>query len=135
MEPKANYNNFLVYDGDCPLCSRYVKVLRLQESIGPVTVVSARTDHPVVDRLQSDGFDLDEGIALVLGDKVYFGEECMTRLALVSTPVGVFNRLSAAIFRSPRISAFLYPILKAGRLVLLRILGRERIGQDAHSSH
>ena len=122
--------NFLVYDGECPLCSRYVKMLRLKESIGPVELVNARDHHPIVSELTSRGYNLDEGIVLVEGDRVYFADECMTRLSLLSTPVGIFNRLSAAVLSSPRMSALVYPVFRAGRLMLLRILGRERLARD-----
>ncbi|MFT5932039.1 MAG: putative DCC family thiol-disulfide oxidoreductase YuxK, partial [Hyphomonas sp.] len=39
---------FIVYDGDCPFCSEYVKLLRLRDAIGPVSLVNAREDHPAV---------------------------------------------------------------------------------------
>ena len=119
-------SKFLVYDGDCPLCSRYTRMLKLRESFGPIELVSARSDHPIIGELTRRGFDLDVGIVLVEGDQVHFGAECLTRLALLSTPVGIFNRFSAAVLRSPKMSALAYPILRAGRLLLLRILGRER---------
>ena len=118
---------FLVYDEACPLCSRYVTLLRLRESFGRVELVSARDDHPAVRELTARGCDLDDGIALIEGDRIYFGDECMTRLALVTTPIGVFNRLNAAIFKSPRLSRLFYPILRFGRVLLLRILRRPRL--------
>ena len=122
--------NLLVYDGECPLCRRYVTKLRLQDSVGPVELVSARDPHPVVHQLMQAGYNLDEGIVFINGDKVYSGDECMTRLALLTTPVGAFNRLSAAIFRSRRISAIVYPVFRVGRLLLLRIIGRERLPRN-----
>ena len=122
--------NLLVYDGECPLCRRYVTKLRLQESVGPVELVSARDPHPVVHQLMQAGYNLDEGIVFINGDKVYSGDEGMTRLALLPTRVGAFNRLSAAIFRSSRISAIVYPVFRVGRLLLLRIIGRERLPRN-----
>ena len=32
----------IVYDGDCPFCSRYVKLVRLREALGSVDLVNAR---------------------------------------------------------------------------------------------
>lgn len=125
---------FIVYDGDCPFCSRYVKLLRLRESLGSFELIDARTGHPVALELASRGFDLDEGMALIDGESVYFGDECVNRLALMSTPVGAFNRINAAIFRSPRLSALLYPTLRAGRNATLHLLGRRKIrAEDGHA--
>src|SRR5262245_11758090 len=119
---------FVVYDGDCPLCSRYVSVLRLRDSFGPFELIDARTGHAAARELAARGYDLDEGMALIDGERIYFGDECVNRLALMSTPVGVFNRLNAAIFRSPRLSALLYPLLRTGRNAVLWLLGRPKIG-------
>ena len=122
-----NESSTLVYDGDCPVCKQYVRYLRLREAVGPVELVSARDHHPVVLWLQQEGFDLNEGIAFVRGKTVYFGKDCVTHLALLSTPVGLFNRVNAAVFSSERASTYLYPVLKMGRQLLLFILGRKPI--------
>ena len=121
--------NTLVYDGDCPLCRRYVDLLRLRDSVGEVELVSARSQHPVVRVLVAEGYDLNEGIVFVEQERVYFGAACMSRLALLSSPIGFFNRVNRTVFRSPRICAALYPVLKSGRRVLLWLLGRRQIAR------
>ncbi|MEM9314608.1 MAG: hypothetical protein AAGA95_08270, partial [Pseudomonadota bacterium] len=73
--------------------------------------------------------ELHEGIALVEPDTVYFGEDCMMRLALLTSPVGAFNRMNAALFRRRGIIRVVYPILKAGRRVLLLLMRRPPIGR------
>lgn len=118
---------YVVYDGDCPFCSQFVKLVRLREALGKVELVNARDAHPIVERLGKMGIRLNEGMALVMGDEVYTGADCMNRLALMSTGTGVFNSLNAAIFSSPKASRLLYPILRLGRNITLRLLGRSRI--------
>jgi len=81
----------------------------------------------VVRRLKAEGYDLDEGMAMVDGDTVWHGEDCLNRIALMSTPSGVFNRLNTAMFRSKHASKALYPLLRGGRNLTLRILGRKKI--------
>jgi hypothetical protein len=121
--------NFLVYDGDCPFCSSYVKLVRLRDSVGAVELVSARQNHPAVEGLRRDGYDLDEGMALILGKQVYFGDECVVQLALLSSPAGIFNRVNAAVFRSPRASALLYPIMRSSRRLYLVLAGHAAISR------
>ncbi len=117
----------LVYDGECPFCSRYVALVRIRESYGPVELVDARSGHPVVADLSARGYDLDEGMVLIDGDEVYHGEDCIHRLALLSSPSSLFNRFNAAVFRSRRASSVLYPLLRAGRNLTLRLLGRRKL--------
>ncbi|MBL6426319.1 MAG: DUF393 domain-containing protein [Maritimibacter sp.] len=118
----------IVYDGDCPFCSRYVAMVRLREAAGPVELIDARSDHPAARRVTQAGFDLDEGMALIDGDTIHFGDEVVHRLALMSTGSGAFNRLNAHIFRSPRVARMLYPVMKAGRNATLTLMGRRKIG-------
>ncbi|MCE3247451.1 MAG: hypothetical protein K0R41_1276 [Geminicoccaceae bacterium] len=118
---------WLVYDGDCPFCSRYVQYLRLRQAAGPVTLVNAREGGPLVAEMQRAGLDLDEGMVLKLGGRYYHGADCIHALALLSSGSGLFNRINAEVFRSPQLSRVLYPVLRAGRNSVLRLLGRTKI--------
>jgi predicted DCC family thiol-disulfide oxidoreductase YuxK len=126
-EPPARKGAVIVYDGDCPFCSRYVAMVRLRDSAGPVRLVNAREPDPIVTGLRRAGYDLDEGMILRYGGRTYHGADCITMLAMLSTPVGPVNRVSAAIFRSSTASRLLYPVLRTGRNAVLRLLGRARI--------
>jgi predicted DCC family thiol-disulfide oxidoreductase YuxK len=117
----------IVYDGACPFCSRYVQLVRLRESLGPVRLVDARKGGPLVDEVRAAGADVDQGMVLKFGGRLYHGDACVHMLALLSTPSGAFNRLNAAIFRSPTAARLLYPVLRAGRNAALRLLGRNRL--------
>lgn len=120
---------YVVYDGECPFCSAYVRLVRLREAAGRVHLLNAREPHPVVSEVREKGFDLDEGMALKIGDAIYHGADVMNRLALMSGERGAFNRFHLWIFSSPKRSKFLYPFLRAGRNAALRLLGRRKIGE------
>jgi predicted DCC family thiol-disulfide oxidoreductase YuxK len=127
----------IIYDGDCPFCSRYVSLLRLRKSLGSVTLLNARDGGPLVDAVRGLGFDLDEGMVLVMNGEIFHGADCLHRLALLTTSSGAFNRLNAWMFRSRVASQLLYPVLRAGRNAALSVLGREKIGEQMpqHRKH
>ncbi len=125
---------YIVYDGNCPFCSRYVKLLRLRDTIGSIELVDARTTHPVVALLDEKGIDLDEGMALVQGGQIFSGHDCINRLALMSTRYGAFNKINYFVFRNPSLSALLYPVLRTSRNLTLKFLGRAKIGDNQLST-
>lgn len=120
----------IVYDGECPFCTRYVAMLRLKAAFGNVRLVDARSGDPAVQRILDAGLDLDEGMALIQGAQIYHGDDCIHRLALMSTPSTLFNKLNGAIFKSPTASRILYPFLRCGRNTALMLLGRRKISAD-----
>ena len=119
--------NWLLYDGDCPFCSRYVRHVRLREAIGPITMANAREHAALVDEVRRLGFDVDTGMVLKLDGNYYHGADCIHALALLTTPSGWFNRLNSWMFRSATASKLLYPVLRTGRNLTLRLLGRTRV--------
>lgn len=102
-------------------------MIRLRAAVGPVELIDARSDHAVVGMLQKRGYDLDEGMAYVDGDQIFYGDACVNKLALMSTSSGVFNWLNATVFSNQTTSRLLYPIMRAGRNTALRLLGRRKI--------
>ncbi len=73
---------------------------------------------------------LDEGMALIMSSEIYYGADCLNRLALLSSGSSILNRVSAFVFSSPRTSRLLYPVLKAGRRIVLTIMGKSKLGKS-----
>lgn len=128
----AQPENWLLYDGECPFCSAYVKMVRLQENAGPIRLVDARSDGPEYHEALREGFDLDEGMLLKLSGQYYHGKDCIHALALLTRKRDLFGRINSWVFRSQTRSTLLYPILRAGRSLALRLLGRKKLsGRNA----
>jgi predicted DCC family thiol-disulfide oxidoreductase YuxK len=117
----------IVYDGECPFCASYVRLVRLRKALGSVKLVNARERTPEAVVLWKEGYDLDQGMALLYAGKIFYGAECLTQLALMSTKSGLFNRFNARLLSHPTVAKSAYPLLKAGRAVALWILGRGRL--------
>ncbi|MGH6940007.1 DCC1-like thiol-disulfide oxidoreductase family protein, partial [Hypericibacter sp.] len=113
MQPPSQ--PILVYDGECPFCANYVRLLRLRELFPNLQLLDAREnrDHPAVRQLSARGLRVDDGMALLSGDRIYHGAESIHALAEFGRPEGVFGQANNWVFRSQRRSAILYPLLRA----------------------
>ncbi|ALO41690.1 DCC1-like thiol-disulfide oxidoreductase family protein [Pseudoalteromonas phenolica] len=117
----------LVYDKDCPACDNYCQVVRIRESIGELKIINARESSEVLEEITQLGLDIDQGMVLKMGGVIYYGADAIHALALISSRSGVFNKLNYWLFKSKRVSAVLYPVLRFFRNLLLKMLGKTKI--------
>jgi predicted DCC family thiol-disulfide oxidoreductase YuxK len=117
----------LVYDADCPVCRNYTQYLSIKQAAGDLQLLDARLNPPIMSEINSAGLDLDEGFAVKLGRQWFHGADAIHVLALMSTRTNLFNRLNYLVFSSKTLSRILYPLLKAGRSLLLQILGKRKL--------
>lgn len=115
----------IIYDGDCPFCSRYVRLLRLRQDFD-VTFTNGREHPERAAELKEEGYDLAEGMVVRVDESIHYGADAINVLSLMSSPSGRWNRVLATVFRHKRASAALYPILRLGRNAALFALGRKR---------
>ena len=117
----------VVYDGECPFCTNYVRLVRLKETAGPVQLVNARERPDIVANTKMLGYDLDEGMLVLFRGKIHAGDAAMTVLSALSSRSGTLNRLFAWLFSSSKRASALYPSLRLGRNVTLKLLGRSQL--------
>lgn len=117
----------LVYDRQCPACDNYCRLVRIRRDLGELKLVDAREHSEVMTEITGQGLDIDQGMVLKLDDRLYYGADAIQALALISSRSGVFNRLNFWLFRSRRLSAVCYPLLRGCRNLLLKLLGKTRI--------
>lgn len=117
----------VIYDGGCPFCTRYVSHVRLQNVVEQLQYVNARDGGAIVAAAAQEGFDLNDGMLVVMDGVYHHGADAVQILALLSSPVSAFNRLHARMFRSRTVSRLLYPALRFGRNASLRLLGRPKL--------
>lgn len=119
----------IVYDGECPFCSRFVTLYKAKSVVGKVDLIDAREDHPAVKLVQSRGLDLDQGMAVIWDGQIYHGADAVNFMAMVGAESSVFNRVNKLIFRSKPVARTLYPWMVAGRNLTLRLLGRRSLAK------
>ena len=117
----------LVYDKECPACNNFCQMVRIRKSVGHLELVDAREDTPIMREITASGLDIDQGMVLKMGDQLYYGSDAIHALSLISSRSGVFNRLNYWVFKSKRVSHVVYPILRFGRSILLKLLRKTKI--------
>lgn len=126
-EMAPNRQVLLVYDEECPACHFYCRLARIRATVGDLQLVNARETGDAMARITAAGLDIDQGMVLIIGSEMYYGSDAIHMLSMLSTRSGLVNRLSFHLFRSKRVAAFLYPVLRACRNLLLKILRKNKI--------
>ncbi|MDO5632170.1 MAG: DCC1-like thiol-disulfide oxidoreductase family protein [Paracoccus sp. (in: a-proteobacteria)] len=114
----------IVYDGECPFCTDFTRVVALRR-LGEVALIDARGTDPRVTEIGA-GLDLNQGMAVRHNGRVLFGADAMALLLALSPPRGPWKVLPW-FFATPRRAWLAYPVLRAGRNIVLRLLGRRQI--------
>ena len=117
----------IIYDGDCDFCSAYTKLLQLQESAGPVELLSARADDARIRYYQQQGVDLNEGMLVVTASQVHAGADAIHWLAQHGVYASRIGRWQAALFRQRWRARAIYPLLRLLRRAWLALRGRPLI--------
>jgi predicted DCC family thiol-disulfide oxidoreductase YuxK len=112
--------DFLLYDGECPVCSAYVAMARLRRLSAELEVLDARTEPALVAELRGQGYEINEGMVLSLDGAVHFGAEATRTIArLGRASPSWWHRTGLSL-----LGAAPYRWLNRGRSVLLRLLRR-----------
>lgn len=117
----------LVYDRECPVCELYCTNTRLDRAAPELELVDAREDSAVMAEITDAGLDIDEGMVVKVDGQLLYGPEAVHKLAELSDRRGLFNRLGRLGFGGTARARVLYPVAKALRNILLKLLGKTRI--------
>ena len=110
----------LIYDKGCPMCDHYCHMIRIKPALH---LLNAREHPEVVAQLAQLGFDIDQGMVLKYANNYYFGADALHMLALLGSERHFLSQFNAYLFRSKMRATLIYPILRALRNTVLKILG------------
>ena len=126
LEPEDG-DDFLLFDGDCPVCAAYIAASRLGNSPDAPLPLDARREPALVEAMRRQGLEVNDGMIARVGGRIYYGPEVTRLIAERATEAPAATRgLLYAIGGAPW-SRALYPLLVKARLWLLRLRGRTLI--------
>tara|TARA_R110002126_G_scaffold3263_1_gene18328 strand:+ start:19708 stop:20115 length:408 start_codon:yes stop_codon:yes gene_type:complete len=114
---------YVVYDDQCPFCRNYCQLVRIREAAGNIVLIDARKPSTLMDEINALGLDIDQGMVVKIGDHIHYGADAIHILALLSAKSDLFNRLSYWLFKSDKVAAFIYPVLRSCRNLALKLMG------------
>ncbi len=114
----------IVYDGECPFCTNYAAYVRLRQTFGAVELIDARAAPDLNRELLAKGVNLDDGMAVIDGETIYAGADAMNFLSLNGQ-----GGLMHAAMKSKGRAEFLYPWMRRGRNMALRLLGKQKLNR------
>jgi len=118
----------LLFDGECPVCTAYSCSVGVKGGKDALRTVDARGDDALVRQATEAGYDLDQGLIVVHRGRMHHGADALHLMATLAPAHGIRNRLNRLLFGSRRLARISYPALRGGRNLLLRLLGRRKIG-------
>lgn len=124
---KTKHKLIIGYDGDCPFCASYIRMQRLKDLDFDVTLTNFRKDKTLSKTLKDNNMDPNNGMYVRLNDKEYYADEAMTVLSSLSTSQNIINLFFKWWFKNKKRGKILYPVLRIGRNIALKILGHKQI--------
>jgi predicted DCC family thiol-disulfide oxidoreductase YuxK len=122
----------LIYDKECPACDNYCQWVNIHNSLiegrqRQLLLIDARQHPEYVALITERKLDIDQGMVVLIDDQCYYGSDAIHVLALMSSRVGVFNRINHWLFSSKKRAYYLYPLLRSLRNILLKLLRKTKI--------
>lgn len=124
---RQDRDDFVLYDGECPVCASYIAMSGLGETLDDPAPVDARQEPELVEAMRRQGLEINDGMIASVGGRIYYGPEVTRLIAERAAKAPATARgLLYVIGRAPW-SRALYPLLVKGRRLLLRLRGRTLI--------
>lgn len=111
--------DYLLYDGECPICASFVRFAEFRRRHPELQLIDARGAPELVADLRRRGYEINEGMVLVVEGQLYYGADANTKLASYTADLPTAKRAAmSAIGTAP------YALLRAMRNTLVRLRGR-----------
>ena len=110
----------IIYDGDCPFCRNYVSFLKIKE-IYSVELINAREHPNLVTQYKKAGYDLNQGFIVKHNKTIYHADQAIHFLTKATNTNTLGLQLNQSLFKNKQIAQILYPFLKTGRNIILKL--------------
>ena len=114
-----------IYDGECPFCNHFAKLLELKSSIPSLEIVDGRKDLKQLTKLYKQGYDLNKGAILINKGKIKHGAEAINWICTeLNGPNDSILEILRIIFKSKKRTTNIFPFLLWSRRIALTLKGK-----------
>lgn len=121
------YGDFLLYDGECPVCSRYVLWTNIRNKHPNISLLDARQQPELVAALRTEGVEINNTMFLQIDGQSFVGAAAMAKISIYMPQNTFSQRLLRRLTSSKLLFEKIYPGFVFGRKLLLTILRRRQI--------
>ena len=125
----SSMSNTLIigYDGDCPFCNSYIRMQRFKEMSLKVELKNFRESPDLIETMQSQGRNPNDGMYVNFNGAEYYADEAMTLISGLPSNKNIISLFFKWWFQNKTRAKILYPALRIGRNLALKILRRQQI--------
>ncbi len=116
----------IVYDGECPFCSDFIKVANLRGRFESLSLHNARVRDELVTQLIADGYKLNSGMVVIMDGEILYGDEA-ARFIVINGSGGFRYHLYKLILQNRHLARMSYPVLVFLRKLYFRIVKKPEL--------
>ena len=119
--------SLFIYDGECPFCNHFAKLLELKSGIPEIAIVNGRENISQIIDLYKKGFDLDKGAILLKGNDILHGAKAINWIcSQIQDPSDELLKILSLTFSSNKRTEIIFHLLVSARRFFLAIKGVSR---------
>lgn len=120
-------SDFLLYDGECPVCSRYVLWTNIRNKHPEIALLDARQQPELVAALRTEGIEINNTMLLQVDGRSFVGAAAMAKISSYMPQNTLRQRVLRRLTSSQLLLQSIYLGLVLGRKLLLALLRRRQI--------
>tara|TARA_Y100001968_G_scaffold54362_1_gene45574 strand:+ start:209 stop:610 length:402 start_codon:yes stop_codon:yes gene_type:complete len=116
--------SLFIYDGECPFCNHFAKLLELKRQLPTFEIIDGRKDLALLTKLYNQGYDLNNGAILIHNGNIKHGADAINWVSSqIKEPNDSILEILRIIFTSNKRTNFLFPVLLWSRRLSLTLKG------------
>tara|TARA_Y100001968_G_C18912730_1_gene506015 strand:+ start:77 stop:478 length:402 start_codon:yes stop_codon:yes gene_type:complete len=118
-------NTLFIYDGECPFCNNFAKLLELRKILPSLQILDGRENLEKLTELYKKGYDLNKGAILINNGEIKHGADAISWIcSQIKDPNDSLLEILRIIFTSNNRSRIMFPFLLWARRILLTVKGK-----------